>query len=111
MAGIICITGDTQMMIKTKSYLKQQFTQTLLVLMAATPLVVWANNPPEAEVSVPRGIQDIVQLIKEASFDIESRDKDIASLAQTPPTDASNQDKYVFISCRRKLQTGWAGLT
>jgi len=84
------------MLIKIKRYLKQQFTQTLLVLMAATPLVVWANNPPEAEVSVPRGIQDIVQFIKEASFDIESRDKDIASLAQTPPTDASNQDKYVF---------------
>lgn len=84
------------MLFKISRHLKLQFTQTLLVLMAATPFALWANNPPEAEVSVPKGIQDIVQLIKEATVDIESRDKDIASLAQTPPADASNQDKYIF---------------
>jgi len=84
------------MLFKISRHLKRQFTQTLLVLMAGTPFALWANNPPEAEVSVPKGIQDVIKLINSSTVDVKSRDQAIQLLEQNVATDASQQDKYIF---------------
>ena len=65
----------------------------LLTSLAGTVL---AAQLAETEVSVPKGIQDIVTLIKQTAVDTKSRDADIVRIAQKVPVEASAQDKYIF---------------
>jgi CHAT domain-containing protein len=55
-----------------------------------------AAQNSETDISVPRGIQDIVALIKQTAVDTQSRDADIKRLSEKVPADASPQDKYIF---------------
>ena len=55
-----------------------------------------AAQVSETEVSVPKGIQDIVSLIKQTGVDTKSRDADIKLISEKVVADASVQDKYIF---------------
>jgi tetratricopeptide (TPR) repeat protein len=50
----------------------------------------------DAEVSVPKGIQDIVALIKNSTADSKARESDIKLLSEQPASNLSTQDKYAF---------------
>ena len=55
-----------------------------------------AAQVSEAEVSVPKGIQDIVALIKNSTADSKARESDIKLLSEQPASNLSIQDKYAF---------------
>ena len=58
--------------------------------------VALAAQVSEPEVSVPKGIQDIVTLIKQTDVDAKSRDADIKLIKEKVAVEASTQDKYIF---------------
>ena len=58
--------------------------------------VALAAQASETEVSVPKGMQDIVNLIKQANVDAKSRDADLKLIAEKVANDSSAQDKYIF---------------
>jgi CHAT domain-containing protein/tetratricopeptide (TPR) repeat protein len=66
------------------------------VLLTCSLSVTLAAQVSETEVSVPKGIQDIVSLIKQTDIDTKSRDADIKLISEKIATDAPIQDKYVF---------------
>lgn len=55
---------------------------------------VSAAQALETDVSVPKGIQDIVALLNQTSADNKSRDDDLKLLSKDPPKDASTEDLY-----------------
>ena len=66
-----------------------------LVLTSSLGYTFAAQNS-EADVTVPKGIQDIVNLIKQTAGDTKSRDADIKLISEKVPAGATAQDKYVF---------------
>jgi len=58
--------------------------------------VVFSAQVSESEVSVPKGIQDIVSLIKNSAVDPKARDTDIKLVNEPAPNNLSTQDKYAF---------------
>jgi len=58
--------------------------------------VVFSAQVSEPEVSVPKGIQDIVSLIKNSAIDSKARDADIKLVNEQVPINLSTQDKYAF---------------
>lgn len=69
-----------------------------LALMSLMCTLGFANaaQPSETDVTVPKGIQDIVSLIKQTSGNTKSRDADIQLIAEKVSPEALAQDKYVF---------------
>ena len=72
-------------------------TRALCVMSLSSALVVaYAAQNSDADVSVPKGIQDIVELLKQTTVNAKARDADIKLIGDTVPADASAQDKYIF---------------
>ena len=80
-------------MLKVK--LKSFFTCYLTLLLLISSLnPVFAAQTSENEISVPKGIQDIVTLLKQASADKKSRDDDLQLISKEISKDAKAEDQY-----------------
>ena len=66
----------------------------LSLLLIGTPLVVLAAQVADTEVSVPKGIQDIVSLLKQASADNKSKEDDLKLINKEISKDAKAEDQY-----------------
>jgi len=77
---------------------KSSFTEILKfgfsLLLIGTLGIVSSVQASESEVSVPKGIQDIVNSLKQASADNKSRDDDLKLLAKDISKDAKAEDQY-----------------
>ena len=71
-----------------------QFVLSLL-LIGFVGLTLAAQNS-EDEVSVPKGIQDIVLLIKNSAVETKTRQADIKLLSEQASSNLANQEKYAF---------------
>jgi hypothetical protein len=75
--------------------------KTLTQIFAALSLtsflgLAFAAQNSDTDVSVPKGIQDIVTLIKQTTADTKSRDVDLQRIANKVAVEASAKDKYIF---------------
>ena len=71
-----------------------QFVLSLL-LIGFVGLTLAAQNS-EDEVSVPKGIQDIVLLIKNSAVETKTRQADIKLVSEQASSKLANQEKYAF---------------
>ena len=64
------------------------------VICALGMEVCTATQISETEVSVPKGIQDIVDLLRQSTKNIKSREDDLKLLDKEISIDAKQEDKY-----------------
>ncbi len=80
----------------SKIFLRNLARQCVILCAASMMGFSFAAQNSESDVSVPRGIQDIVSLIKKTEIDAKSRDADIKLIGEQVAGDASAEQKYVF---------------
>ena len=80
----------------SKIFLRNLARQCVILCAASMMGFSFAAQNSESDVSVPKGIQDIVSLIKKTEIDAKSRDADIKLIGEQVAGDASAEQKYVF---------------
>ncbi len=76
--------------------IKKFFRACSIIGVAMVASLAHSAQIAEAEVTVPKGIKDIVALLEGASVNRKSREADIALIGQSAPTAGTDQDKYIF---------------
>ena len=79
-----------------KKRVKKVSHRLLIGSMGMAAIVALAAQPAEIEISVPKGIQDVVTLIDKTSADTKTRDADLELINQQVSNDASTEGKYSF---------------
>jgi len=78
-----------------KNFFKVFLRVSFVYLALASNLASFAAQSSEAEIAVPKGIQDIVTLLKNTAIDKKSRDADSKLLGEKVAPELPIQDKYV----------------